>query len=322
VNSKGFDQVFPVMTQLEENTTSLAGEAPALPPCLLCFGYGYTARFLARTCLEAGWRVIGTRRPGETEEADGEGGGVEIHPFDRQTPLAGEIIAAATHILSSVPPDNDGDPVLDVHGQNLAAAQGLRWLGYLSTTGVYGDRKGGWVDEDSKLSPAGLRGERRCAAEAAWLALRRDFARSVHIFRLAGIYGPGRSALDSVRAGKAKRIVKPGQVFSRIHVADIVQVLRASMEQPSPGAVYNVCDDAPAPPQDVIAHACALLGVDPPPETPFEAAEMSDMGRSFWDENKRVRNTRIKADLGVDLAYPDYRTGLAALLAAEGSDGG
>jgi len=299
---------------------SLVGEAPALRPCLLCFGYGYTARFLARVCLDAGWRVIGTRRPGEDPAAESDG--VEIFLFDRQTPLAGEIICAATHILSSVPPDKDGDPVLDVHGQNLAAAQDLRWLGYLSTTGVYGDRKGGWVDEESKLSPAGQRGERRCAAEAAWLALRRDFARPVHIFRLAGIYGPGRSALDTVRGGKAKRIVKPGQVFSRIHVADIVQVLRASMERPSPGAVYNVCDDAPAPPQDVIAHACALLGVDPPPETPFETAEMSDMGRSFWDENKRVRNTRIKAELRISLAYPDYRAGLAALLAAEGSDCG
>ncbi len=318
MNNKGSDQVFPVMTQLEEHMNSLAGEEPARPRCLLCFGYGYTAGFLGRACLEAGWRVIGTRRPGEA----GEGDGVEIHPFDRQTPLAGNIIAAATHVLSSVPPDGDGDPVLDVHGSDLAAAQNLRWLGYLSTTGVYGDRKGGWVDEGSKLSPTGSRGQLRCTAEAAWLALGRDFARPVHIFRLAGIYGPGRSALDRVRGGRAKRIVKPGQVFSRIHVADIVQVLRASMDRPAAGAVYNVCDDMPAPPQDVITHACALLGVDPPPETPFETAQMSDMGRSFWGENKRVRNSRIKDELGVSLAHPDYRAGLAALLAAEESKGG
>jgi nucleoside-diphosphate-sugar epimerase len=217
-----------------------------------------------------------------------------------------------------VPPDEAGDPVLDRHGGDLARLPGLRWLGYLSTTGVYGTREGGWVDEASPLAPTGERGRRRAAAEAGWLELGHRHGLSVHVFRLAGIYGPGRSAFDALRAGTAKRIAKPGQVFSRIHVADIVAVLRASMAQPRAGAVYNLCDDDPAPPEEVVAHAAYLLGVPPPPLVPFEAAELSPMARSFYDDNKRVANRLIKEELGVRLRYPSYRDGLAALLRGEG----
>jgi nucleoside-diphosphate-sugar epimerase len=236
--------------------------------------------------------------------------------FDRDHRIADlePRLAGATHLLSSVPPDENGDPVLDVHGAAIAkAAPRLQWIGYLSTTGVYGDRQGGWVDESSALTPTGERGRRRLDAETAWLAL----PQPAHLFRLAGIYGPGRSALDTVRSGKARRVVKPGQVFSRIHRDDIVQVLLASIAQPNPGAAYNVCDDDAADPAEVITHACKLLNVTPPPEVPYAEAQLSPMARSFYDDNKRVRNDRIKRELGVTLKYPDYRAGLAALLAAE-----
>lgn len=227
-------------------------------------------------------------------------------------------LAEATHLLTSVAPDEEGDPVLRGAGDQIAAAAGhIVWAGYLSTTGVYGDRQGGWVDETSDLRPATRRGAARVAAEVAWQALAAESGLALHIFRLAGIYGPGRGPFAKVKDGTARRIVKPGQVFSRIHVDDIATVLRASMARPDPGAVYNVCDDDPAPPEDVLAHAAELLGLPLPPEVPFEAAEMSPMARSFYAESKSVRNDRIKRDLGVNLAYPDYRAGLAALLAQE-----
>ena len=189
----------------------------------------------------------------------------------------------------------------------------LRWFGYLSTTGVYGDRGGDWVDEQSDLQPTGERGRRRVAAEVGWSRLLHAEGLPLHVFRLAGIYGPGRSALDSLRAGTAKRVIKPGQVFSRIHVADIAQVLRASMARPNPGAVYNVCDDDPAPPWEVIEYAAELLGVAAAAGRAVRAGELSDMARSFYDDNKRVRNERIKRELGVQLMYPSYREGLRAL---------
>jgi nucleoside-diphosphate-sugar epimerase len=284
-------------------------------PHLFCFGLGYTALALARALKAQGWRVTGSfRDAAHAEEARALG--LEIVIFDRAHPIADidARLAGATHLLSSVPPDETGDPVLAVHGTAIArAAPHLAWIGYLSTTGVYGDRRGGWVDESSALTPTGARGRRRLEAETAWLAL----PRPAHLFRLAGIYGPGRSALDTVRAGKARRVVKPGQVFSRIHRDDIVQVLLASIARPNPGAAYNVCDDDAADPAEVITHACRLLNVTPPPEVPFEAAQLSPMARSFYDDNKRVRNDRIKRELGVTLKYPDYRAGLAALLAAE-----
>ena len=283
------------------------------PHRLFCFGLGYSARALGRQLLGEGWQVAGTTRAEETAERL-RAEGFEVHLFDRERPLADPAAAlgAASHLLSSVPPDEAGDPVVDQHRDDILSCAGLAWIGYLSTTGVYGDRDGGWVDEDSALEPTGSRGARRVAAEQAWLGLA---GRPVHLFRLAGIYGPGRNALETVRAGRAKRIDKPGQVFSRIHQADIVAVLRASIARPHPGRAYNLCDDQAAPPEEVIAHACDLLGVEPPPLVPFEQAELSPMGRSFYRDNKRVSNRRIKEELGVALTYPDYRAGLKALLA-------
>ncbi len=282
---------------------------------LFCFGLGYTARRLAAELSAEGWRIAGTCREEETCQALAELG-YEVYPFARTRPLpdATAALARTTHLLSSVPPDETGDPVLDIHGAAIAGLRGLHWVGYLSTTAVYGDRGGGWVDEGSALRPTGPRGRRRVAAERAWLALWRSHGIPVHLFRLAGIYGPGRNPLETVRAGRARRIVKPGQVFGRIHVDDIVQVLRASMARPNPGAAYNVADDEPAPPQEVVAYACELLGVAPPPEEPLATAELSPMARSFYADSKRVANRRIKEELGVVLRWPNYRAGLKGLL--------
>ncbi|MHB1217699.1 MAG: SDR family oxidoreductase [Alphaproteobacteria bacterium] len=288
---------------------------------LFCFGFGYTAAALAGALREEGWSVAGTCRGAAKRDALAAQG-IETHPFDRVRPLDPAVLEGATCVLSSVPPDADGDPVADAHGADLARLEGLRWVGYLSTTGVYGDRKGGWVDEESVRDAASVRGQRRVAAEDAWLALHRDRGVPAHLFRLAGIYGPGRSALDAVRAGTARRIDKPGQVFSRIHVLDIVRTLRASIAHPAPGTEYNLADDLPAPPQDVVAYACALLGVAPPPLVPFEKANLSETARGFYAECKRVRNARIKTELGVTLAYPDYKAGLNSLYAQAVGQGG
>jgi len=276
------------------------------------FGLGFSGRVIARRLQQAGWEVAGTSRSGDLFDLPG----VTCHPFDRDHPLPAAALDGVTHVLSSVPPDAVGDPVLDVMGDALRALR-PHWAGYLSTTGVYGDCGGGWVDEDSPLDPSLERSRRRVAAEAAW----RASGLPVHIFRLAGIYGPGRSAVDSVRSGKARRIVKPGQVFSRIHVEDIAAAVMASMDRPHPGTAYNLCDDDPAPPQEVIAHACALLGVAPPPEIPWEEARatLSPMALSFYADNKRVRNGRMKTELGVALAYPSYREGLAAIVGKHGT---
>ncbi|MDZ7711577.1 MAG: SDR family oxidoreductase [Roseovarius sp.] len=279
---------------------------------LLSFGHGYSAQALARHLLPQGWRIFGTTRdPARAGAMRAEG--VEPLVWGRDDP--GPALREATHLLSSVAPDPEGDPVLARHADAIAeAAPRLDWAGYLSTTGVYGDHGGAWVDEDTPLTPSTERGKRRVAAEAAWQAIP---GLPLHIFRLAGIYGPGRGPFEKVRARTARRIVKPGQVFSRIHVDDIAQVLAASVAQPNPGAVYNLCDDDPAPPEDVIAHAAELLGLPVPEAIPFDAAEMSPMARSFYAESKRVSNRRIKEDLGVRLIHPDYRSGLAALLDEE-----
>ena len=285
------------------------------PPFLFCFGLGYTAQALARVLRAEGWRVAGTSRGAESAAALRRAGW-DSFVFSGAEPLDPASFAGATHILLSVPPDEGGDPVLAAHGEAIADLE-PQWVGYLSTTGVYGDRAGGWVDEHSRLEPVGERGRRRVAAEAGWLDLahRRDLP--LHLFRLAGIYGPGRNQLEQLRAGTAKRIDKPGQLFSRIHVADIVAVLRASMATPNPGAAYNVADDEPAPPQEVVAYAASLLGMPPPPLEPFDPARLSPMAASFYAESKRVGNARIKNELGVRLTYPTYREGLPALLAAE-----
>jgi nucleoside-diphosphate-sugar epimerase len=288
-------------------------------PRLFCFGLGYSARVLAARLGARGWRIAGTTRGAEAADSL-RGEGFETFVFDRGCPLddPGAALAGTTHLLSSVPPDEAGDSVIDHHAADIVACRSIAWAGYLSTTGVYGDRDGDWVDEDSAIEPTGERGRRRVAAEQAWLALHAAHGLPVHLFRLAGIYGPGRNALATVRAGAAKRIDKPGQVFSRIHVEDIATVLEASIARPDPGRAYNVCDDDPAPPAEVIAHACGLLGVEAPPVVPFAEAELSPMARSFYRDNKRVSNRRIKEELGVELAYPDYRTGLKALLVEDG----
>ena len=285
-------------------------------PVLLSFGHGYTAQALARRLIAKGWRVIGTTRSETRAEAiRATGAEAVIWPAFK----AGPLLDLATNILVSAGPEAAGDDPVLMHcaGALGARADQFGWIGYLSTTGVYGDRGGGWVDEDSDCSPASERGKRRLAAEREWLAYCHETGLPVHIFRLAGIYGPGRGPIAKVRAGTARCIVKPGQVFSRIHVEDIATVLEASIDRPHPGAVYNVCDDEAAAPEDVIAHAAELLGVPAPPAEPFDEAEMTPIARSFYAESKRVSNARIKQELGVELAYPTYREGLAALLAEE-----
>ncbi len=287
---------------------------------LFCFGYGFSASALGVLLGPADWSLAGTCRTPEACRLLA-GTGVAAVPFSREAPLAQPVLnlAGTTHILLSIPPDADGDPALDCHGADIAAIESLEWIGYLSTTGVYGDTGGAWVDESAPLAPTGTRGKRRLEAERGWLALGEDHGLAVQVFRLAGIYGPGRNALAAVKHGTAKRIAKPGRVFSRIHVADIAQVLAASITKPRAGAIYNVCDDEPAPAADVVAHACALLGIAPPPLTPLEDADLSPMARSFYADSRRVSNDRIKAELGVALRYPNYRAGLAALLAEETS---
>jgi nucleoside-diphosphate-sugar epimerase len=278
---------------------------------LLSIGHGYSARALAQRLLPLGWQISGTTRSPEKFAAlKAEGVTPRLFPGGDLT----EALDKATHLLVSAAPSENGDPFLAQYGSKLAQlAPNLRWVGYLSTTGVYGDHAGAWVTEDTPLTPSSRRGLMRVEAEEQW----RGTGLPLHIFRLAGIYGPGRGPFEKLRKGTARRIIKEGQVFSRIHVEDIAQVLHASIEQPAPGTAYNVCDDMPAPPQDVLAYGAELLGMAPPPEVPFEEAELTPMARSFYGESKRVSNRRIKEDLGVNLLYPDYRAGLQAVLATE-----
>ena len=277
---------------------------------LLSFGHGYSAQALVKL-LPADWTVVSTTR--KTEKFDLlESQGVT--PVQWPGSDLGDHINTATHVLISAAPDADGDPVLREWRDLIAArADQFDWVGYLSTTGVYGDHNGDWVDESAPLTPATKRGQMRVSAEAEW----RSLGLPLHIFRLAGIYGPGRGPFSKVRNGTARRIIKSGQVFSRTHVDDIARVLWASINRPNPGAAYNVCDNDPAPPQDVIEYAAELLGLPIPPAEDFETAEMTPMARSFYAESKKVKNDRIKDELGVELLYPDYKSGLRALLAAE-----
>jgi len=283
---------------------------------LLIFGYGFSAKVFAAQMRAKGWTIAATTR--DTAKADtmrAEGITPLIWPGQDVTAA----LSAASHVLISAGPGVAGDPVLNALRDQFAAARHLEWLGYLSTTGVYGDTGGGWVDENTPRNPATTRGQLRVAAEDAWLSLFTESAIPVQIFRLAGIYGPGRGPFAKLRNGTARRIIKEGQVFSRIHVDDIAQVLAASIDHPNPGQAYNVCDDFPAPPQDIIADAAALLGMGPPPEESFDSAQMGDMAKSFYAESKRVSNTRIKSELGVKLIHPDHHSGLRAILQAEGN---
>jgi len=279
---------------------------------LLTFGHGYTAKALAKHLLPEGWTIYGTTRNQCDINALEESG---IHPVLWSEGMPGKAFSQASHILISTAPGADGDPVLQKYKNEInEIASSLDWVGYLSTTGVYGDHQGGWVDENTALTPSTERGKLRVKAENQWKSM--DYL-PLHIFRLAGIYGPGRGPFEKVRQGKARRIIKENQVFSRIHVEDIAEVLQASMAHPNPGAIYNVCDNDPAPPQDVIGHAAKLLGVEVPPDIPFENADLTPMARSFYAESKRVRNDRMLNELGLTLRYPSYRDGLAALLRDE-----
>ncbi|HEY4343604.1 MAG TPA: SDR family oxidoreductase [Parvibaculum sp.] len=277
---------------------------------LFCFGLGFSALTLARHLMPRGFAFAGTCRSGRKAD-ELRAKGIEAHIFAEERPFNPEALAGTTHLLLSVPPDDEGDPVFRAHGGDIAEiASGLQWVGYLSTTGVYGDRAGKWVDEASPLAPTTGRGDRRLRAEEQW----RSLGLPLHIFRLAGIYGPGRNQLRSVADGSARRIVKAGQVFSRVHVEDVAAALAASMTKPNPGAAYNVCDDEPAPPQDVVAFAAGLLQLPLPPEVAFEDAQLSPMARSFYEDSKRVSNRRMREELNVGLRYPTYREGLRALL--------
>lgn len=293
---------------------------PPAPPRLFCFGLGYSAKRLAGLVRAEGGEVAGTAQ--SLAGPAGSPAGIALFPFTRGRPLDADGLAwlrTATHVLVSIPPDAEGDMVLALHADDLAQGAAPGWVGYLSTTGVYGDRDGAPTDETAPLRPTSERSRCRVEAEAAWLAWGERRRLAVQIFRLAGIYGPGRSVLDRLRAGLAGRIDKPGHLFSRIHVDDLARLLRRSMERPRAGAVWNVCDDVPASQADVIAEAARLLGRPAPPLVAFaEAAPaMTPMALSFWRDNRRVDNRRVKADLDYAFLYPDYRSGLRAILAAE-----
>ena len=286
------------------------------PRKLFCFGFGYSAQLLAHQLAGLGFDIAGTRR---TIAADP--GPVPLAAFDgtHPGPHVSDLLAETTHVLISIPPGREGDLVLLHHADTLAALPSLKWIGYLSTVGVYGDAGGGWVDETTPVQPASERGRRRVIAEAAWQAFGQRIGKRVDIFRLPGIYGPGRSSIDAVRAGTARRIIKANQFFNRIHVADIAGTLRQAMlraaDNRSPEhSIFNVTDNEPSPPQDVVSFAAELLGLPPPPEQPFETANLSVMARSFYGESKRVSNARMKSQLEVTLLYPTYRDGLRAII--------
>lgn len=281
---------------------------------LFCFGLGYTATRLAETLKKHHWEMSGTLRKINRNETS-EILGIKCFPFDNDQRLIPDknIFLNANFLLISIPPNEFGDPVIQQYKKAIADSQTFSWVGYLSTTGVYGDRDGNWIDENDKPRPGNQRSRRRILAEKQWLDLWESHGVPVHIFRLAGIYGPKRNVLESLRTGKAKRIHKPGHAFSRIHVDDIVQVLLASMNTPNPGSIYNVCDNEAAPPSEVIAYASQLLGIEPPPLENFNPDNLSPMALTFWSENRRVRNNRIKDELKVALHYPNYRVGLTAL---------
>jgi nucleoside-diphosphate-sugar epimerase len=278
---------------------------------LFCFGYGYSAEALARRLSPRLAALAGTRtNPTAPVEA-----GATVVPYKGDGPSVGvrALLAGVTHILVSIPPDLEGDAVLRHFAEDIAALPELAWVGYLSTVGVYGDARGAWVDETSPTRPLSERSLRRVEAEQAWLEFGRAAGRRVDVFRLSGIYGPGRSVIDTLRAGTARRIVRPGQVFNRIHVDDIALAVAAAMDKDTGHRIFNVSDDEPAPPEEVVAFAAELLGLPEPEAVAFDQAGLSGMAASFWAECKRVSNGRLRRELGVELMYPTYREGLRAL---------
>ena len=321
---------------------------------LLVFGFGYSARVIAarmRPGLSAVW---GTTRDadklkgieaigvtpflfnGVTHEENVQGGGLHVSPLSVSPPQGGrgrasppplrgrareggkpliDALANADLVLVSIAPDENGDVVLRHFRSELAAAK-PESLVYLSTVGVYGDHDGAWVDETSECHPVSKRSKERVLAEDAWRAFSNDKGVPVAVIRLAGIYGPGRGPFEKIRSGATRRIIKPGQIFNRIHVDDIAQIVEAAFERRADG-VYNGTDDEPAPPQDVLSYAAELLRIPPPPDVAYEDADLTPMARSFYGESKRVRNDKIKRELSVRLAYPTFREGLHAILTAE-----
>lgn len=281
---------------------------------LFAFGLGFSAQELAPRLASKGWTVAGTARNApKIEQLRRCGLDATQFTGERASPELARLLQGTTHLLHSIPPDKGGDPVLAHCRAEIADLGSLTWIGYLSTVGVYGDQRGNWVDEETKPRPNSLRTEARVEAERAWLEFGAEIGVPVHVFRLAGIYGPGRSVFDKLAAGTARRINKNGQVFSRIHVEDIAGVLEASIASPRGGAIYNVADDEPAAPGDVVAFAAEMIGVAPPPEIAFEDADLSPMAKSFYEGSRRIGNALIKSELGVELRYPTFREGLAAL---------
>jgi nucleoside-diphosphate-sugar epimerase len=284
---------------------------------LFCYGYGYVAQHLVKELQSRneGWDFTVTTTDRDKLMQIRESG-LKAYMFSDKMPFNDPLFAmnGATHILISTPPNHGGDVVFQTHARDILQMTSVEWIGYLSSTAVYGNRDGGWVDETSDVNPSSERGSKRAKAETQWLKMRRIAGVPINIFRLAGIYGPGRSAIETVQAGHSKRVEKPGHAFNRIHVDDIVQVLIASMGQPSPGDIYNLADDNPAPSHELIKYACELLGQDVPPLIPYDEDDMSPMARSFYKDNKRISNDKIKNKLGVTLKYPDYKSGLEDII--------
>jgi nucleoside-diphosphate-sugar epimerase len=278
---------------------------------LFCFGLGFSSSALADRLLPKGWDVSGTCREGDTTSQK-----KNSCLFDGTQPTLeiSQAISRATHLLITIPPQPSGDVVLKNFAEEISQASHLQWIGYISSTGVYGDSGGEWVDETSPLRGSTDLNRQRIEVESAWLKMGKDFGLPVMIFRCVGIYGSGRNLLVSVKQGRARRIDKPGLVFSRIHAEDLAQTLEASMKIPQPGEIYNVSDDCPCPPAEAVEYACGLLDVKPPPIVPYEKADLSPTARGFYNTNKRISNKKIKEELGVKLRYPDYRSGLDALL--------
>lgn len=280
---------------------------------LFVFGAGYSAQAIMKEVRDQfDWIGGTTRTADKISELKSEG--FEAVLFDGETPGpdVAEAVSKATHVLISIGPNDMGDPVWNHHRDDIAAAA-PKWIGYLSTVGVYGNHDGAWVDETTVCKPVSKRSVQRAAAEKTWLDFAEEHQLAVQIFRLSGIYGPGRNAFENFKKGRARRLVKPGQVFNRIHVADIAGAVSAAMQIPST-RIFNITDNEPAPPQDVVAYAAELLGVTPPPEIAFETADLTPMARSFYGENKRVSNQRVKEELGYTFRFPDYRIALNTLI--------
>lgn len=279
---------------------------------MLCIGHGYCARELSQLLMkEPGWRIVGTTRSDSNVDRIAASG-IECRVWPGSD--LEQDLRKITHLLISAAPDENGDAVLNLLGKSLHRyARNVEWIGYLSTTAVYGDRNGEWVDEEATLSPSTERGRRRVEAERGWQRFSRETEIPLHVFRIAGIYGPGRGPIEQLLRGKDRQVVRKGQVFNRIHVADIANLLRASIDAGKPGSVYNVCDDLPAPPEDVVDYAAGLLGLEPPVRVELSAAKLSPMARSFYGESKRVCNEKIKRELCTHLKHPDFRSGLDAL---------